>query len=61
MLQVFRLTALVVRGPASRGKQFIVSLNRVAIKKKCVVSCSVCRSLFGAHVSHREVSSQIPA
>ena len=30
-------------------------------KKKCVVSCSVCRVLFGARTSHREFSSQIPA
>ena len=30
-------------------------------ERKFVVSCSVCRSLFGDRTSHREVSSQSPA
>ena len=30
-------------------------------KRKCVVTCSVCRTLFGARTSHREISFQKPA
>ena len=32
LFQVFQLTTPVIRGPANRGKKFIVSLDRVAIK-----------------------------
>ena len=31
MFQVFQLTALVIRGPATRGQRFIKNLDRVAI------------------------------
>ena len=34
MLHVFQLTALVIRGPATRGKKFIVSLVCVAIMEE---------------------------
>ena len=46
MFQVFQLTALVMRGPATRGKKFIVSLDRVAIKKEEVRGVLLCAQNF---------------
>ena len=34
VFQVFQLTTLVIRGPASPGKKFIVSLDRVSIREE---------------------------
>ena len=42
LLQVFQLTTLVIRGPATRGEKFVVSLDRVAVKEeevRCVLLC----------------------
>ena len=62
MFQVFQLTELVIRGPVSRGKKFIVTLDRVAIKEEETRDNLLCvQALFGDRASHREVSSQSPA
>ena len=59
MFQMLPLTALVIRGSATRDERFIINFDRVAIKKeKCVVSCSVCRISFGDRTSRRGASSQ---
>ena len=34
MFKVFQLTALVIPGPATRGENFFVSLDRVANKEE---------------------------
>ena len=42
IFQVFQLTALVIRGPATRSEKFIVSLDRVAIKEEDVRGVLLC-------------------
>ena len=42
MFQVFQLSALVIRGPATRGEKFIVSLDRVAIREEKVRGVLLC-------------------
>ena len=59
MFQVFQLTAFVVHGPATRGKKFPISLDRLPTQTKGrVVSCSVCKVSFRAQISRRGASFQ---
>ena len=46
LFQVFLLTALVVRGPASHGEKSLISVDHVAIKEDVRGFCSVRRILF---------------
>ena len=39
---MFQVTVLVMRGPASRGEKFIVSLDRVAIKEQDLRGVLLC-------------------
>ena len=40
IIQVFQLTTLVLRGPATRGERFAISLDRVAIPDRDVLVCA---------------------
>ena len=46
MFQVFQLTALVIRGFATCGKNFIVKLGRFAIKEEEVPGLLLCVQVF---------------
>ena len=60
MFQVFQLTTLVIRGPVSRGKKFIVSLDHVAIKRKEARGVLLCVQDFvrSPHFTQKSASSE---
>ena len=60
LFQVFPLTILVIRGPASRGEKFIVSFDRVAIKKEDVRGVLLCLQVFvrSPHSTQRSFFSE---
>ena len=60
LFQVFQLTTLVIRGPATRGDKFVISLERIAIKKEEVHGVLLCEQDFfrGAHFTLRSFFSQ---
>ena len=60
MFQVFQLTALVIRGPATLGERFIINLDRVAIKENEVRGVLLCKQVFvqRPHFTHRSFFSE---
>ena len=46
MFQVFQLTAFVIRGPATRGERFLISLDRVPVKEEEVPDVLICVQVF---------------
>ena len=60
LIQMFQLTTLVSCGPASRGKKYIVSLDRVVIKEEEVRGVLLCVQDFvrGPHFTQRSLFSE---
>ena len=60
MFQVFQLTALVIHGPAIRGKSFKISRDRVAIKQENMRGVVLCARDFvrNPHLRQRHFFSK---
>ena len=60
LFQVFQLTTLVIRGPATHGEKFIISLDCVAIKTEEVLGVLLCVRDFVwiPHFTRKSFSSE---